>query len=181
MKQVPAPSDESVRSAPYSKGSGYGGSRRGNYKEAPPTAAGMKIVAAGSGGLCTHNIGDEVTTVFDKRIEIWAAVVLIPVSLAAAGCTRTTSAAGPPRPPEVEVAAVQQRDVPVYREWIGTLDGMVNAAIRAEVTGYLLSRYGVTIRKSVTAPLMLVSLFSPHGTRDAQFMGRCASSAVRRS
>src|SRR5260370_26767612 len=30
--------------------------------------------------------------------------------------------------------------------------------------------YGVTIRKSVTAPLMLVSLFSPHGTRDAQFM-----------
>jgi len=36
------------------------------------------------------------------------------------------------------VAPVQQRDVPVYREWIGTLDGMVNAAIRAQVTGYLL-------------------------------------------
>jgi len=35
---------------------------------------------------------------------------------------------------------VEQRDVPVYREWIGTLDGMVNAAIRAEVTGYLLSQ-----------------------------------------
>ena len=33
---------------------------------------------------------------------------------------------------------VEQRDVPVYREWIGTLDGMVNAAIRAQVTGYLL-------------------------------------------
>src|ERR1700686_1289997 len=30
--------------------------------------------------------------------------------------------------------------------------------------------YGVTIRKSVTAPLMLVSLFSPNGSRDAQFM-----------
>jgi len=35
---------------------------------------------------------------------------------------------------------VEQRDVPIYHEWIGTLDGMVNAAIRAEVTGYLLSQ-----------------------------------------
>jgi HAE1 family hydrophobic/amphiphilic exporter-1 len=34
--------------------------------------------------------------------------------------------------------------------------------------------YGVTIRKSVTAPLLLVSLFSPHGTRDAQFMANYA-------
>jgi RND family efflux transporter MFP subunit len=81
-----------------------------------------------------------VTTAFNKRIEIWAAVILIPAALATAGCTRTTSAAGPPRPPEVEVAPVEQRDVPVYREWIGTLDGMVNAAIRAEVSGYLLSQ-----------------------------------------
>ncbi len=38
------------------------------------------------------------------------------------------------------VATVEQRDVPIYHEWIGTLDGMVNAAIRAEVTGYLLSQ-----------------------------------------
>jgi len=36
------------------------------------------------------------------------------------------------------------------------------------------NNYGVTIRKSVTAPLMLVSLFSPHGTRDAQFMANYA-------
>src|SRR6202050_4310220 len=34
--------------------------------------------------------------------------------------------------------------------------------------------YGVTIRKSPTAPLMLVSLFSPNGTRDAQFMANYA-------
>jgi len=81
-----------------------------------------------------------VTSVFNKKIEIWAAVVLIPAGLVAAGCTRTTSAAGSPRPPEVQVVRVEQRDVPIYREWIGTLDGMVNAAIRAEVTGYLLSQ-----------------------------------------
>lgn len=42
--------------------------------------------------------------------------------------------------PEVEVVEVVQRDVPVYREWIGTTEGMVNAQIRAQVTGYLLRR-----------------------------------------
>ena len=36
------------------------------------------------------------------------------------------------------MATVQQSDVPIQREWIGTLDGMVNAAIKAQVTGYLL-------------------------------------------
>jgi RND family efflux transporter MFP subunit len=81
-----------------------------------------------------------LTTAFNKRIEIWAAAVLILAALVAAGCTNATSAAGSPRPPEVEVAPVEQRDVPIYHEWIGTLDGMVNAAIRAEVTGYLLSQ-----------------------------------------
>jgi HAE1 family hydrophobic/amphiphilic exporter-1 len=34
--------------------------------------------------------------------------------------------------------------------------------------------FGVTIKKSPTAPLMLVSLFSPHGTRDARFMANYA-------
>jgi membrane fusion protein (multidrug efflux system) len=35
---------------------------------------------------------------------------------------------------------VQQKNIPIEREWIGTLDGLVNAAIKAEVTGYLLSQ-----------------------------------------
>jgi membrane fusion protein (multidrug efflux system) len=37
----------------------------------------------------------------------------------------------------VEVVDVEQKDVPVYHEWIGTLDGLVNADVRAQVTGYL--------------------------------------------
>lgn len=41
-------------------------------------------------------------------------------------------------PPEIEVATVEQRDLPIEREWVGTLDGMVNASIKAEVTGYLM-------------------------------------------
>jgi len=43
-----------------------------------------------------------------------------------------------PRPLDVEVVRIEQKDVPIYSEWIGTTDGMVNADIKAEVTGYLL-------------------------------------------
>ena len=43
-----------------------------------------------------------------------------------------------PRPLEVEVISVQPTNVPIYSEWIGTTDGMVNAEIKAQVTGYLL-------------------------------------------
>ena len=102
----------------------------------------MKMVASAARRLHVRATQEtKLTTVFNKRIEIWAAAaVLIAAALVAAGCTRTTSAAGPPRPPEVEVVAVEQRDVPIYHEWIGTLDGMVNAAIKAEVNGYLLSQ-----------------------------------------
>ena len=38
------------------------------------------------------------------------------------------------------MADVEQRDVPIYNEWIGTLDGLVNADIKAEVSGYLLKQ-----------------------------------------
>ena len=43
-------------------------------------------------------------------------------------------------PPEVLVTEVLQQDVPVIREWIGSLDGSVNADIRARVSGYLISQ-----------------------------------------
>src|SRR6266481_10058252 len=46
----------------------------------------------------------------------------------------------PPPAALVEVATVQQKDVPVYGEWIGTLTGHVNADVKAQVTGYLLKR-----------------------------------------
>src|SRR6266850_3234678 len=43
-------------------------------------------------------------------------------------------------PLQVDVIQVQQQDVPIYSEWIGTTDGMVNAGIRAQVSGYLLRK-----------------------------------------
>ena len=55
------------------------------------------------------------------------------------GCNEAEKAP-PPSPPTVMVTQVQQRDVPVYQEWIGTLDGMVNAKILAQVPGYLIKQ-----------------------------------------
>jgi membrane fusion protein (multidrug efflux system) len=46
-------------------------------------------------------------------------------------------AAAPPPPPLVEVTPVMQKDVPLRGEWIGTLEGYVNAQIQPQVSGYL--------------------------------------------
>ena len=60
--------------------------------------------------------------------------------LSAVGCSPSTTAASTPPLQEVEVAVVQQKDIPIERDWIGTLDGMVNAAVQAQVTGNLLTQ-----------------------------------------
>jgi len=77
----------------------------------------------------------------NKRTRVLGAAVLVGAALAgAAGCTSKTNAAGAPAPQEVEVVVVQQKDIPIEREWIGTLDGMVNAAVKAQVIGNLLTQ-----------------------------------------
>jgi RND family efflux transporter MFP subunit len=66
-----------------------------------------------------------------------------------AGCAEDQPAAPPP-PPEVQVAEVVQKDVPVHQEWVASMDGMVNATILAQVEGYLIKqnyREGDFIRK----------------------------------
>lgn len=40
-------------------------------------------------------------------------------------------------PPSVEVVTVVQKDVPIFSEWVSTTEGLVNAKIRAQVSGYL--------------------------------------------
>jgi membrane fusion protein (multidrug efflux system) len=63
-------------------------------------------------------------------------LVVLP-ALALAGCGRK---APPAPPPEVLVTEVRQEDVPIYDDFVGTLDGSVNASIQARVQGYLTSQ-----------------------------------------
>jgi membrane fusion protein (multidrug efflux system) len=65
--------------------------------------------------------------------------LLVFVPLAVACGPKAPPPAAPP--PEVSVAQVVQKDVPVVSEWIGSLDGSVNADIRPKVEGYLLRQF----------------------------------------
>jgi membrane fusion protein (multidrug efflux system) len=62
----------------------------------------------------------------------WIALVLAVSS----GCS-SKPAQGAQGASDVEVVQVVKEDIPIYAEWIGTLDGLVNADVRAQVTGYL--------------------------------------------
>src|SRR6202171_5683050 len=73
-----------------------------------------------------------VPRVYSGAVFLAVAVLSIFVS----GCNRSQATAVTPVP-EVEVATVEQRDVPVYSEWVATLDGYVNAQIRPQVSGYI--------------------------------------------
>ena len=72
-----------------------------------------------------------------RRLSVVFSVLWFALSLT--GCTKK-EAAGTPAPPEVEVADVQQQDVPVYEEWVAQLNGPVNADITPKVQGYLLTQ-----------------------------------------
>jgi membrane fusion protein (multidrug efflux system) len=72
--------------------------------------------------------------------EICSAILLIAVVVQLASCGRSSAGATEPTPPEVGFVTIDKKDIPIYREWIGTLDGFVNAAIRAQATGYLLTQ-----------------------------------------
>src|SRR5207244_1444342 len=76
------------------------------------------------------------TIVFWKHdLVLWTTICLSATALlVSTGCSNATSSAKPPDPTEVEVVAVEQKDVPIYAEWIGTLSGQVNADIKAQVT-----------------------------------------------
>ena len=56
-------------------------------------------------------------------------------SLALHGCKKKESVSLDP--PQVQVTSVLQQEVPIVREWLGTLDGSSNADIRARVSGYI--------------------------------------------
>jgi membrane fusion protein (multidrug efflux system) len=79
------------------------------------------------------------------------ALGFIALLLCVPGCNSSKVAAASPPPPTVQVVEVVQQDVPVYHEWVATLDGFVNAQIQPQVSGYLVKqnyREGSLVRKN---------------------------------
>jgi RND family efflux transporter MFP subunit len=83
----------------------------------------------------------KIKFVLKPKQVAWVSGVLLAAIL---GVAVSRSAAKPstqtPSSPVVEVAPVEQRNVPIDGEWIGTLTGQVNADVKGQVTGYLLTR-----------------------------------------
>src|SRR5260370_11838154 len=86
-------------------------------------------------------VAQEVNVNVINKYKYWIAAALclfvIPLVIGVIrprGISGSASAA----PLEVQVVQVEQTDVPIYKEWIGTLDGFTNADVRAQVSGYIL-------------------------------------------
>lgn len=85
----------------------------------------------------------------EKHSSVFACIFLIIPVLSLLGCGRGHAAIKLPDT-EVLVAAPVQQDVPVHSEWVATLDGYVNAEIRPQVSGYIISqnyKEGAVVRK----------------------------------
>ena len=84
------------------------------------------------------------------RIQLGAAIsACAALSFALMGCEAQKAAPAPP-PPDVVVTPVVQKDVPIYNEWVATLDGYDNAQIQPQVTGYIVAqtyREGSPVKK----------------------------------
>src|SRR6266404_5781626 len=78
-----------------------------------------------------------MNTLLKYKFWIGGAVGLLAIGLII-GAARPKHVSGAPgASAEVEVVQIEQKDVPIFGEWIGTLDGFTNADVRAQVTGYL--------------------------------------------
>jgi RND family efflux transporter MFP subunit len=95
----------------------------------------------GSGTFIKHII-EQLSVRRERSISNLFGLLIVLVFVAAmeAGCERHVVSASPPAAPVVEVTPAIQKDVPLEGEWVGTLDGYVNAQIQPHVSGYLIRR-----------------------------------------
>ncbi|HKF59497.1 MAG TPA: hypothetical protein VKJ45_28920, partial [Blastocatellia bacterium] len=111
---------------------------------APQAAKPLKMLKS---VLLSEGYGEYMSAASKRRTMVFgSALVAVAMILAGTGRLETKrqkrpaqAPAGAP-PPGVEVVQVEQRDVPIYGEWIGTLDGMINADVKAQVQGYIISK-----------------------------------------
>ena len=85
-------------------------------------------------------MGTSVRAILNRQYSKFGFTAVLLLSLMAAACGKGNVHAAPPPTPEVRVAPVIQQNVPVYSDWVATLDGYVNAEIRPQVSGYIIKQ-----------------------------------------
>jgi membrane fusion protein (multidrug efflux system) len=82
---------------------------------------------------------DRATCSYSAGLPSAAALLLLAGLALIAGCSKSATG-GPPHypPPDVTTAQVEQKDVPIFGDWVANLDGYTNAQIQPQVTGYLI-------------------------------------------
>jgi membrane fusion protein, multidrug efflux system len=79
--------------------------------------------------------------VFRKRLACTCTASLLLLTAASlSGCGRKNASAAQPQAMPVSVVQVKQADVALTNEWVGTLDGYVNAQIQPQANGYLIKQ-----------------------------------------
>jgi membrane fusion protein, multidrug efflux system len=73
-------------------------------------------------------------------LNIIASALLASLLLLAGCASNSQPPPSSPPPLDVIVVPVQQKDVPIYGDWVATLDGYVNANIQPQVSGYLIKQ-----------------------------------------
>src|SRR6266852_1915439 len=68
------------------------------------------------------------------KCDLPTVVLTVALGIFVSGCNRVKATTATPVP-EVEVAAVETRDVPAYSEWVARLDGYVKAQLQPQVSG----------------------------------------------
>jgi len=99
--------------------------------------------SSGVTSLTTVGRGDNSNSSRDCRnfaATLYGLGFVVATLLSSVGCgSKNVSAAAAP-PPNVQIVDVIQRDVPIYHEYLATLDGFVNAQIQPQVSGYLIKQ-----------------------------------------
>ncbi len=100
----------------------------------------LKLGMVGRAADWAPRFGQPVKPIATQR-SAWIIVPALALSpaLVTSACHKAPKTAAA-RPPVVEVMTLAPTNLPIYKEWIGTLDGYVNAQIRAQVVGYLLAQ-----------------------------------------
>jgi membrane fusion protein, multidrug efflux system len=91
--------------------------------------------------MTLHEEKAALLSLFNETNHVRLAAVLLIGTGILAGCgNKNVTAAGPRAPMPVTVVEVEPTDVPLTGEWVGTLDGFVNAQIQPQASGYLIKQ-----------------------------------------